>query len=1139
MKVRLLLATVLLGLGVLHAQTFRGAILGTVTDSTGAVVVGAKVTIKNNETGLERTAQTDDTGFYVGRELPIGNYRVAAEKSGFKTGVAASVRVDVAGERRVDFTLEPGTVEQTTEVLASVPLLETTTNVLGGAFESEQVLNLPINGRDFTKLLIMVPGATGEPNSGGDSPGSFGLFSVNGNRGRSNNFLLDGTDMNDGYRNLPAINQGGVFGTPGTVLPVESIAEVRVLSNFEPEYGRNSGSVVNIVTKSGTNDLHGSIFEFFRNETLNARNFFNNVGEKDKFRNNQFGFALGGPVVKDKTFFYVTYEGQRERLGITSLNNVPVLSDFADAFGAIRGLVGPAPECAAGTILNCVNSQPGGVVNPVISNLFNFCATNGGCSGGTDVWPAANLAGTPNSVASALAFNNADSFIFKMDQNFDENNLLSARYFYGDSDQSFPLGLAGGNNLPNTNTFSPIRAQLVAISWVRVISPTKVNEFRFGWNQYDQDFLADDARVFGNPNDTIGLNNGVTQSRDFGLPTMRFGDGFAALGSSGFSNPRGRSDTNWHLIDNFAWKFNRHDLKFGYEFRRTSVDSFNDFHYRGRISFGSLQDFLIGDVTGFSFLPSGSTDREARQNSHAFYIQDSFRWSRELTLNLGLRWDYFGVIGETGDRFSIYNPALGLVPLQQLYPKDYNNFSPRASFAWDVGGKGKTVLRGGIGMAYDIFSQDFFTGQIYFNSFNAGPAYNAVGSAPVFFSFTPSGPLSPGVAVFDPTTFSTDTTDAATVSPDLRTPYVFNYNLNIQRELFHNTVLQVGYVGSSGRRLFRFLDINQPNQAAIDAYDPVNGCCVPRPFDTAAPLSALASNQPFYVNELQTSASSSYNGLQVIFRQQNWRGISQQASWTWSHSIDTASDGQDFVPNAAQPNDSTNPAGDRGNSNFDTRHRLVWTLTYDLPKMQSLGRLGEGWQVSSILTLMSGHPFHVNYDFVDDYDGSGEFFGRPDVVGSVVYNPSNPLQYLNLTAFQVPCTLQDRDVDGDTVVDASDGSAIFCAPGSVHFGNLGRNSLVGPNYRNFDFSIIKNTRLSDRVNLLLRADFFNLTNHPNFANPLLPAFIASAAPNGIDPATGQHLGFLPIVATSDVGLGNPILAGGGPRSIQFAAKITF
>jgi len=375
MKVRLLLATVLLGLGVLHAQTFRGAILGTVTDSTGAVVVGAKVTIKNNETGLERTAQTDDTGFYVGRELPIGNYRVAAEKSGFKTGVAASVRVDVAGERRVDFTLEPGTVEQTTEVLASVPLLETTTNVLGGAFESEQVLNLPINGRDFTKLLIMVPGATGEPNSGGDSPGSFGLFSVNGNRGRSNNFLLDGTDMNDGYRNLPAINQGGVFGTPGTVLPVESIAEVRVLSNFEPEYGRNSGSVVNIVTKSGTNDLHGSIFEFFRNETLNARNFFNNVGEKDKFRNNQFGFALGGPVVKDKTFFYVTYEGQRERLGITSLNNVPVLSDFADAFGAIRGLVGPAPECAAGTILNCVNSQPGGVVNPVISNLFNFCAT--------------------------------------------------------------------------------------------------------------------------------------------------------------------------------------------------------------------------------------------------------------------------------------------------------------------------------------------------------------------------------------------------------------------------------------------------------------------------------------------------------------------------------------------------------------------------------------------------------------------------------------------------------------------------------------------------------------------------------------------------------------------------------------------
>ncbi len=1130
MKSRWMLLVVMLGLAVtLSAQTFRGTILGTVSDQTGALVPDAKVTIRNADTGLERLTNTDSTGFYVMPELPIGQYGVTVEKQGFRKSTASGIRVDVATERRVDVTLQPGQVEQLTEVRADIPLVETTSNVLGGSFEAEEVLDLPVNGRDFTKLLIMVPGATGEPNGGGDSPGSFGLFSVNGNRGRSNNFLLDGTDMNDGYRNLPAINQGGVFGTPGTVLPIEAIAELRVLSNVEPEYGRNSGSVVNIVTKSGTNTLHGSFFEYFRHDKLNARNFFNSIGPKNKFRNHQFGASIGGPIAKDKTFFYGAYEGQRERLGIDSLNRVPTLDDFANAFGAIRMLVGPAPECAVGTIFNCVTAQPMGVVNPVILNLFNLCNTNGGCSGGNDVWPAANLPGTPNSVSTANAFNDADSFIIKLDHNFDQNNLLSGRYFFGNSDQSFPLGLAGGNNLPGTNTVSPIRAQLVSISFVHLFSPTLVSETRFGWNRYSQDFLAEDAAVFGNPNDTIGLNNGVTLERDFGLPTMRFGDGFASLGSSGFSNPRGRSDTNWHFIDNFSWKLARHDVKFGYEFRRTTVDSFNDFHFRGRVSFGELRNFLEGFPTGFSFIPSGNTDRQARQNSHALYIQDSIRIGNNLTVGLGLRWDYFGIIGEELDRFSIYDPSVGLVQVGELYEKDLNNFSPRVSFAWNLGGRGKTVLRGGWGLAYDIFSQDFFTGQIPFNSFNAGPAYNAIGPDPVFFSFTADAVLAPGDPVFDAGTFATDTTDAFTVDPNLRTPYVYNYNLNLERELFTNTIVQVGYVGSAGRKLFRFRDINQPSAAAINAADLACMCIdtVPRNFST--PLSALAPNAPFYVNQLETSASSSYNALQVSLRQRNWRGLTQQIAWTWSHSIDTASDGQDFVPNAAQPNDSTNPRGDRGNSNFDTRHRFVWAATYDFPEAEALGRFGEGWQLSGVLNLLSGHPFHVNYDFVDDYDGSGQFFGRPDLVGVPQYNPSNPLEYLDLDVFQVPCTLDPM----------GDGSAAFCAPGSRHFGSLGRNSLIGPDYRNFDIALTKNTKLTERLNLLLRVDVYNLANHPNFANPLLPTFIASAAINGIDPTNGRSLDFLPILATSDVGLGNPVLGGGGQRSIQFAARITF
>src|SRR6202042_1056880 len=298
-----------LGATTSQAQTFRGTILGTVTDSSGAALVGATVTVHNIDTGVDRITNTTTDGGYLMPELPVGTYDVIVEMSGFQKSKVAGVAVAVAAERRVDVALKPGQVNQQIVVSGEeVPVVETSSDTLGGTFESSAVEDLPINGRDYTKMLILVPGATGEPNGGGDSPGSYGQFSVNGSRGRANNYLLDGTDMNDGYRNLPSINQGGVFGTPGTILPEDSIAELKVLSNFEAEYGRNSGAVVNIVTKSGTNSLHGAVYENFRNSVLNARNFFNTSDlPKDAFRNNQYGGAIGGPIVPSKTFFYVAY----------------------------------------------------------------------------------------------------------------------------------------------------------------------------------------------------------------------------------------------------------------------------------------------------------------------------------------------------------------------------------------------------------------------------------------------------------------------------------------------------------------------------------------------------------------------------------------------------------------------------------------------------------------------------------------------------------------------------------------------------------------------------------------------------------------------------------------------------------------
>src|SRR6202140_2839269 len=476
MKLRLLVVFVLLSAAMLMGQTFRGTILGTVTDPSGAVVAGATVKVRNVATGRERTTATSADGSYAVPEVPIGSYSVTVSLAGFQTAITSDVDVNVATERRVDVAFKTGQVTQVVEVSGGdLSQIETQSNELGGVLTQDTVKDLPINGRDYTKLIFLNPGVAGSPDQITDSPGSFGEFSMNGARGRSNNYLLDGTDMNDGYRNDPAINEGGVFAVPSAILPIGAIAEMSVISNFKPEYGRNAGAVVNIVTKSGSNDLHGELFEYFRNDALDARNFFNTTDQRrSPFHNNQFGGSLGGPIVKDKTFFYMNYAGQRETVGPLAL------------------ACAPDPAQIAADIL--ANGAP----NPVTAAMLKF-------------WPAPNIPGTfgnpgppgtgedlgcpagPNASLVTPSYNNLSSVIGKIDHYFNQNNILTGRYFFGDSTQSFPLALtASGGQLPGFNTITPTRVQLVSLSYVHVFSPWLQNEARLGWNRFAEGFFPQD-----------------------------------------------------------------------------------------------------------------------------------------------------------------------------------------------------------------------------------------------------------------------------------------------------------------------------------------------------------------------------------------------------------------------------------------------------------------------------------------------------------------------------------------------------------------------------------------------------------------------------------------------------------------------
>ena len=1073
-----ILTAVLFVTAVASGQSFRGSIRGTVTDPSGSIIAGAKVTAKNIGTGLAREATTGADGGYVLAELPAGEYTVTAESAGLSP-TAQNVLVNVGLDTTANFDLtKVAKRQEQLTVTEEAPLVEASRDVLGEVVDRKLVVDLPLNGRDFGKLVALVPGATVEPSGVAAIQSGFGQFAINGNRDRSNNYTLDGTDNNDPFFNNSALNQTGIGGAPASLLPIDAIQEFNLQSQFPAEYGRNSGSVVNIITKSGTNQLHGTLFEFLRNDAMDARNYFNrkidpNTGlsvKKTAFRNNQFGGSFGGPIIKDKTFFFGAYEGQRERVG----------SDFS--------LLVPTQQQIAQAELDV-----GGTVNPALVKILNYFFPN--------VPSAPNNAVNAKVPYSAKDKNDVNSLIGKLDHNFNSSETLSARYAFAQSQQVFPLGNPGtlsASRLSNFAQNSPTRVQVFSGSFLSALTAAQVNEIRFGYSRYRTSFTASDGNL--DPLSLFGINFGTGK---LGMPEIDFGGVFDNLGATAFSVPRGRTSQSYQILDNFTWLKGRHTVKFGGEYRRAAISSFNDNLERGGIVFGTgngldnnnagtdvLAAYFAGAVS-FTLADQGNTQRTTYNNGLSFFAQDDFRIAPHFTLNFGVRWEYFGPISEKNNLLANLGSdgqlaMVGTDGVNGAYKRDLNNFGPRVGFAWNPAPS--TVVRGSYGVYYDYVPQDLmianFTNSaglvtppigpkavtpLSFNqtAFNTAPALNTPPS-PVF---TPASP--PFDIFFTPRNFVT--------------PYVQNWNLNVQHELSREFAVQLGYVGSKGTKLVRLRDANQPD---------VNGN---RP------------NQNYgYMDEFSNRSSSVYHALQGTLRTRSWHGVTGFAGYTWSKSIDDASDGIDFVATVALPQDSNNLAGERGPSNFDTRHRFTAAFNYEVPRLFGPKRLAEGWQLNTIITAQSGRPIPL----VSANDTSA--FPNPNF-----NTQSNFHQRPNLVPGQA--IVNSNWESSPDVVGYLNGNA-FAQPADGTFGTLGRNAIYGPHFWNVDFALAKSTRFGERVNLQLRAELFNIFNHPNFA---LPGFSISPGSNDV------------ITQTPDQAQTNPGLGGGGPRVIQLGLKVVF
>jgi hypothetical protein len=1088
------------------AQVASAELSGTILDPTGAVIAGAKVTATNVATNRSSETASNATGNYIIPLLPPGDYTLAVEAPGFRRYVQRGITLQVNQQASVDVKLQVGEVSQAVEVTAQAPLLESESSSIGTVVNDRLVNQLPLNGRNFVQLATLTPGvngvgysATGTIMSGtrpDDRRPGTEIFS-NGNREGSNNFLYDGIDDNERLTLSIALRPA-----------VEAVREFKIQTNlYSADIGRNSGAVVDVITKSGTNQLHGSLFEFLRNSAMDARNFFSAKGTPfPSFRLNQFGGSLGGPIVlpkvyngKNRTFFFVDYEGYRRDSQQFVLGNIPTLKmrqgDFSETAQIYDPLTTRANPSGSGFIRDPFsgNQVPALRWDPISVKMIN-------------AYPTPTSTARFNNYSANLVqdqrWNQGD---VRVDHQFTPKDNMFARWSIQNTETKVPStypptnipGLPKAVNLSDEASFAGTSfqpAQHAVVSYAKVLSPRFVNEFRAGISRYRLDYTADQFQPGGQLGNLLGVPNANVTPAEQNLPIFS-PSSYIGIGQTR-SLPLFRRETTFQYVDNLSYTLGTHTLKWGADFRRRQLTIYQTNQGNGRFNFspaltdsrqpaGSGGDSLASFLLGYPTLAAHDYTLNwpgERGSELGLYFADDWRTTKKLTLNFGIRWDYYSPYSEVANRWANFNPTTGKIDIAGQNGVDkyagvlpyYRNFGPRLGFAYAL--FAHTVVRGGFGIFYNATGSEAGSMRL----FRQLPFGSTISNSPGDINVGQR--VSDGFPPLQPVDFSLANNPFGSmfaVDPHFRPSYAEQFNVTVEHEIAPwALVVKTALLGNLGRHLYNTYNLNQavPGATALN---------------TRRPLYSIGPNLSD-VSWFTTNGLGEYYGFQLTVDKRFSKGLSAILGYTWSHAIDNVP--LEFGGGAAGPlpQDPRNLAAERGNSIIDMRHRMTLSYLWEFPvgKGKALLNMGGpvnwivgGWQTNGVLTAQSGLPFSAVLQTSTTNTGTGS---RPDVIGTPSY----------------PKTLQHW----------FDPSA-FTSPAPYTYGNAGRNILFGPGRFNWDMSLFKKFVIREQTRFELRAEAFNVFNHPQFALP-------NAS-----------------IGNAQVGLINSIV--GNPRQLQMGLRFQF